>query len=160
MRLGVHVSIVGGLGKALQRARQLSCTTMQIFSRSPRGGPAPVFTGEELRAFQRQRRQADIDPLAVHGPYIINLASSDRLVWTRSLALYRQEYTRCQQLAAHYLVTHVGSHKGRGERTGIKRVVEALNRTLDGRDTSLAANKMRAGQAGVMILLENTAGAG
>jgi len=148
MRLGVHVSIVGGLITALERARRLSCTTMQIFSRSPRGGPAPVFTEEELSTFHQQRRKADIEPLAVHCPYIINLASPDRVVFRQSVALFQEEYRRCHQLGAQYLVTHVGSHKGQGEEAGITRVAEALNRTLDDADDS------------VMLLLENTAGSG
>jgi len=148
MRLGVHVSIVGGLSEALARATRLSCTTMQIFSRSPRGGPALSFTEEDLLAFHQQRRQAGIEPLIVHCPYMINLASPDRLVWAQSLALYQQEYRRCEQLGADYLVTHVGSHKGAGEDAGITRVAEALNRTLDGANGS------------VMVLLENTAGSG
>jgi len=46
------------------------------------------------------------------------------------------------------LVTHVGSHRGEGEAAGIRRVSEAINRTL----ASLKAD--------VMVLLENTAGSG
>lgn len=149
MRLGVHISIAGGLGAALERANRLSCNTMQIFSRSPRGGSAPAFSADDLDAFQRGRRQADIDPLAVHAPYIINLASPDAVVFRNSLRLYQEEYARCAQLGAAFLVTHVGSHRGEGEEAGIRRVAEALNRTLDS-----------AARRGVMILLENTAGSG
>ena len=69
-------------------------------------------------------------------------------MWKQSLALYRQEYARACQLKAQYLVTHVGSHRGHGEATGIAQVAEAINRTLDG------------ARATVMILLENTAGSG
>ena len=36
-RLGVHVSISGGIEKAVSRARELGCSAMQIFSRNPRG---------------------------------------------------------------------------------------------------------------------------
>jgi len=148
MRLGVHVSIAGGIVEALNRARRLSCSTIQIFSRSPRGGPAPRFSKAELDEFSELRRRFDIDPLVIHAPYIINLASSDRIVWGRSCALYIQEYKRAALLGARYLVTHVGSHKGRGEASGIRRVALALNRTLEKSDVP------------VMVLLENTAGSG
>ena len=148
MRLGVHVPIAGGLDKALAWARRISCTTMQIFSRSPRGGSSTRLSADLLERFHAQRREAGIEPLAVHGPYIINLASPDEAMWKRSVALYQEEYTRVLQLKARYLVTHVGSHKGQGEEAGIGRVAEALNRTLDGQP----------GPA--MILLENTAGSG
>ena len=148
MRLGVHVSIAGGLRESLARARRLSCSAMQIFSRSPRGGSAPAFREEELAHVHAALVEEEIRPLAVHGPYIINLASPDLVTYGRSVAMYREEYARCVQLRAHYLVTHVGSHRGQGEDAGIRRVAEALNRALDGREPS------------VTILLENTAGAG
>ena len=148
MRLGVHVSIAGGILQALDRARRLECTAMQMFSHSPRGGPAPAFDAGELLAFDRQRRQADIAPLAVHCPYIINLASPDRAIFRSSVRLYREDYLRCGQLRAQYLVTHVGSHRGTGEEAGIARVADAINETLKETDGT------------VMILLENTAGSG
>ena len=148
MRLGVHVSIAGGLAEAVARAKRLGCTTMQIFSRSPRGGPAPKLPAEVAEQFDTQRRSAGIDPLAVHSPYIINLASPDARMWKQSLRLYQEEYERASRLNADYLVTHVGSHRGSGDVAGIARVAEALAQTLEARRCPL------------MILLENTAGSG
>ena len=148
MRLGVHVSIAGGLLEAVVRAKRLGCTTMQIFSRSPRGGPALKLPAEVAEQFDTQRRSAGIDPLAVHSPYIINLASPDARMWKQSLRLYQEEYERASRLNADYLVTHVGSHRGSGDVAGIARVAEALTRTLEARRGPL------------MILLENTAGSG
>jgi deoxyribonuclease-4 len=148
MRLGVHVSIAGGFLEAVERAKRLSCSTMQIFSRSPRGGPAPSLPPETLERFDAQRRADGIDPLAIHSPYIINLASPEEAMWRQSVALYQVEYARASALKAQYLVTHVGSHRGQGEASGIQWVAEAVSRTLEGaRPTT-------------MILLENTAGSG
>lgn len=148
MRLGVHVSIAGGLVLAVERASRLSCSTMQIFSRSPRGGPAPRLSPDDAKQFDHERRAADIEPLAIHGPYIINLASPSPAMWRQSVRLYREEYARAAQLQAQYLVTHVGSHRGEGEAGGIARVARAINETLDGNAHP------------VKILLENTAGSG
>ncbi len=148
MRLGVHVSIAGGLVEAVARARRLSCTTMQIFSRSPRGGPATPLIPQTAAQFDAQRRAAALTPLAVHSPYIINLASPLDGMWRASVALYQEEYARATLLRADFLVTHVGSHKGCGEAAGISRVAAAVALTLE-----------RA-PAEVMILLENTAGSG
>ena len=148
MRLGVHIPIAGGLTEVVARAKRLSCTTMQMFSRSPRGGHSTKLVPEEVEQFDLQRRQAGIEPLAIHGPYIINLASPEPAMWRKSLALYQEEYARVGQLRAQYLVTHVGSHKGEGEAAGIARVAEALNQTLEQSSQT------------VMILLENTAGSG
>jgi deoxyribonuclease-4 len=121
MRLGVHVSIEGGVLAALERATRLRCNTMQIFSRSPRGGAASPLPKKDLRRFHAGRLEAGIDPLVVHGPYIINLASPTRRTWSFSVRLYTEEYARCHALGASYLVTHVGSHRGSGEDAGIAR---------------------------------------
>ena len=149
MRLGVHVSIAGGLLEAVARATRLRCSTMQIFSRSPRGGPSPKIVPELVAQFDAGRREADIAPLAVHGPYIINLASPDIAMWKQSVRLYEEEYARATAFKAEYLVTHVGSHRGEGEEAGIQRVAQAVSRALEAVKTST-----------VMILLENTAGSG
>ena len=148
MKLGVHISIAGGFAEAVGRAKRLGCTTMQLFSRSPRGGAAPALSVDDGAAFDALRRRAGIDPLAVHAPYIINLASPEPAMWRQSLRLYQEEYRRAARLGAQFLVTHVGSHRGEGEALGIRQVAAALNRTLDGAD------------AGTLILLENTAGSG
>lgn len=148
MRLGVHAPIAGGLNKALDWVDGLSCNTLQIFSRSPRGGSATALPSALVASFDSLRRKAGLDPLVVHGPYIINLASPQAMTWKRSTALCREEYSRVLALKADYLVLHVGSHKGQGEEAGVTRVAEAIDAVLKG----------QAGDA--MILLENTAGSG
>jgi deoxyribonuclease-4 len=149
MKLGVHVSIAGGLSLAVERAVRLGCTTMQIFSRSPRGGAAPVIAPAAARAFDVARRQAGIDPLAIHAPHIINLASPQPPMWQAALRLYQEEYARATLLQAQYLVTHVGSPKNDDPAAGIARVAQAIEQTLASQEHS-----------DVMILLENTAGSG
>ena len=148
MRVGVHVSIAGGLLQAVERAARLGCETMQIFSRSPRGGKAAPIPGALAGAFDRARRAAGIEPLAVHTPYVLNLASPQPAMWTYSAALYAEEYARAAALTADFLVTHVGSLRGDDEAAGIGRVAEAISRAL------------RCADGPTMVLLENTAGAG
>ncbi len=148
MRLGVHVPIAGGLLEAVARAKRLGCTTMQIFSRSPRGGRVVPIPQAQAEQFHHARRNAGIEPLAIHGPYIINLASPEPSRWRLFARLYQEEYARSALLQADYLVTHVGSHKGQGEEAGIVRVAQALTQAL------------AHCRAPVKILLENTAGSG
>ena len=148
MRLGVHIPIAGGILEAVPRAARLSCTTMQIFSRSPRGGPAPVLSEATAAQFNRDRQQARISPLAIHAPYIMNLASPDAFMWKRSVALLREEYARATLLRADYLVVHLGSHRGAGVAVGVQRVTDAMHQTLEGTPSK------------VTVLLEHTAGSG
>ncbi|MBI4598242.1 MAG: deoxyribonuclease IV [Candidatus Omnitrophica bacterium] len=144
----MHVPIAGGLHKALAWAGTTGCTTIQIFSRSPRGGKAPPILPQVAADFTRQRLALGIEPLAIHAPYIINLASPEPAKWTWFVEHYGQEYARAVALGATYLVTHVGSHRGEGETEGIARVAAAINKTLASSDGK------------VIILLENTAGSG
>jgi deoxyribonuclease-4 len=148
MRLGVHAPIAGGLDRAVEWAQHLGCSALQIFSRSPRGGPAPRRSAEELCAFDVARRAAGLEPLVIHAPYIINLAAPVAGTWRASLRLFQEEGARAAALGADFVVMHVGSDRGSGHDAGIRRVAEALDQTTPG----LAA--------AVTVLLENTAGSG
>lgn len=145
MRLGVHVSIAGKLSQAVERAQDLGCDTMQIFSRSPRGWDAKPFDPEELERFRTLRTKAEIAPLAVHGSYLINLASVVSTLYNRSVKAFIEELKRCDQLGAEYLVAHVGSCTGSTEEEGMRRVAKALKTIL------------KQARFKTMILLENTA---
>jgi deoxyribonuclease-4 len=145
MRLGVHVSIAGKLSQAVERAQKLGCNTMQIFSRSPRGWDAKPFDTAELKRFRVLRKKAEITPLAVHGSYLINLASSVPALYDRSVKAFIEELERCDQLGAEYLVAHVGSCAGATEEDGLRRVAKALKTVL------------KRARFKTMILLENTA---
>jgi len=145
MRIGVHVSIAGKLSQAVERAQALGCDTMQIFSRSPRGWEAKPFDPGELARFRELRKKAEIIPLAVHGSYLINLASADPALHHRSVKAFIEELGRCDQLGAEYLVAHVGSCSGSAEEEGMRRVIKALKTIL------------KRARFKTMILLENTA---
>ena len=143
--LGVHISIAGKLSQAVERAQDLGCSTMQIFSRSPRGWDAKPFDPEELKRFRDLRKKAGITPLAVHGSYLINLASAKSALYNRSVKAFIEELSRCDELGAEYLVAHVGSCTDSREEDGMERVAKALRRILK-------PDRFKA-----MILLENTA---
>ncbi|MFQ6134791.1 MAG: deoxyribonuclease IV, partial [Nitrososphaerales archaeon] len=83
---------------------------------------------------------------AVHMPYLPNLASPNDEIYGKSVSILTAELDRCGALHIPYLVTHLGSHLGRGEMFGLKRIIEACSRALSEVDND------------VMILLENTAG--
>ena len=148
MRIGVHVSIAGHIYESIERAHALGCNTMQIFSRNPRGWQSSKLADTDIREFKRLKAKYDINPVVVHIPYLINLASPDEDLYKRSINAYIEDVGQVDKLGSEYLVTHLGSHVGSGEDNGIKRFSDALNRILE-------RSKPKA-----MILLENTAGSG
>ncbi len=146
MRLGFHVSISGGFSLAVRRAHELGCTTMQIFSRNPRGWTVKPVDADDAAEFIRLREQLDIGPVFVHTNYLINLASSKPDLYRRSIEHFVIDMERTERLGAEYLVTHLGSASGREPEWMIERVAGALNMAM----------KLHLPKA--TVLLENTAG--
>jgi deoxyribonuclease-4 len=146
-RLGVHVSIGGGIEKAVHRARELGCSAMQIFSRNPRGWKTPPLAPESVRAFREAVAAGDIDPVVLHTPYLLNLGSGDKGLHRRSIEVLVEDLERAEDLGARFAVTHLGSGKERSPAFGRKQVIKALKQA-------------REKPSAVTLLLENSAGAG
>lgn len=148
--LGAHMSIAGGLPRAVERARAVEATALQVFVKSSNQWAARPFAPGEAAAFRRAAREAGIEgKILAHASYLINLASPDEALWERSAAALAIELDRCEALAIPWLVLHPGSHVGAGIEAGIDRVARALDRAL--------ARRRRKGTG---VLLEITAGQG
>jgi deoxyribonuclease IV len=151
LRIGIHTSIAGSYLNALESARKLGCNALQIFSASPRmwqGGSARI-PEVDAQAFRARRDELRLGPLVIHANYLINLASEQRMLQTRSIQAFHDEIVRAMALGADFLVAHPGS---RGESTmqqAISTIVESVKQ----------ASK-RAPMGGLRILIENTAGMG
>jgi deoxyribonuclease-4 len=148
MRIGLHVSIAGHIYESLERANALGCDSMQIFSRNPRGWQVSEMPDEDAAEFKRLKTEYGIRPVAVHIPYIINLATPDEKLYEKSIDAYIEDIKRADSLGAEYFVTHLGSHTGSGEEGGIGRFSKAL------------AGILEKARPRTMVLLENTAGSG
>jgi deoxyribonuclease-4 len=79
-------------------------------------------------------------------PYLPNLSSPRMVIYNKSLKSLNAEFERCETLGVPYVVTHLGSHLGKGQKVGLERLVAAVNLAFEKN-----AND-------VMLLLENTAG--
>ena len=146
MRIGFHVSISGGFARSIERASDLGCTCMQIFSRNPRGWAVNPIDKADVAEFKKLREKLDIAPVFVHTNYLINLASSKPELYEKSIEQFVIDLERTETLGAEYLVTHLGSASGQSEDWMIERVAGALNMAM----------KLHRPKA--TILLENTAG--
>jgi deoxyribonuclease-4 len=146
MLIGVHVSIAGSIDKAVDRAKELDCTTFQIFTRNPRGWRFSPLKQEEVDAFVRKLKIHGFKLTAAHMPYLPNISSPLDETYKKSLEVLKAELSRCGQLKINYLVTHLGSHLGKGLDIGLKRAVDACNKALSSVDND------------VTLLLEITSG--
>ncbi|MDM7911734.1 MAG: deoxyribonuclease IV [Methanotrichaceae archaeon] len=146
VRMGVHVSIAGGLDRAVDRAVERGCDVFQIFSRNPRGWRSKDLSCDEMDKFLAKMKASGMVMAVDHMPYLPNLASPKEDVYSKSVELLCAELERCQGLRIPYLVTHLGSHLGSGLDAGLRRIVGAL-------DTAFSRSN-----GDVMLLLENTSG--
>ena len=165
-RLGMHVSIAGGLEKMAERARAFGCESVQVFSRSPRGGPARVLAPGEVAGCRRVLEEAGVRPLVVHVPYFINLCAADEGLRAYAVESLAGEFARAERLGAAYVVTHLG-RPGEGVEApdglalAAASVAEAFRQAGDAGGPAVAAGgPARKVAGGVRLLLENTAGSG
>jgi deoxyribonuclease-4 len=151
MRIGMHTSIAGSYLNALESARKLGCNALQIFSASPRiwqVGSARI-PDVDAQAFRARRDELRLGPLVIHANYLINLASEQRMLQTRSIQAFHDEIVRAMALGADFLVVHPGA---RGEST----MGQAISTIIE----SVKQSSKRAPMRGLRILIENTAGMG
>ncbi len=148
MRIGVHVRVSGGYAKAIEHARNIGCTAIQIFSSNPRSYRPSKVDVPALTAFTAMRREAGIDPCVIHTPYLINLASEDPKVLSGSQTLLRADLATAAAGEIRYVNTHLGSYGKRDRNEGFVAICRALEEVLS--DI----------KPGVYLVLENSAGAG
>lgn len=117
---------------APQNAAALGCEVFQIFTRSPRGGPAPALSAEALKQFSAEVAKHHQAAWVVHTPYYINFASDNPKIKHGSVAIVREELERASKLGATFLMTHLGSAKDGDRDDANDQVVAGLLKVLDG----------------------------
>jgi deoxyribonuclease-4 len=146
LNLGVHVSISGSLDKSVDRAVEKGCTTFQMFTRNPRGWRSKDLDCGVVERFKKKLLTSGIDPVFAHMPYLPNLASPDKEIYSKSVNVLVSELKRCERLGVPYLVVHMGSHRGSGTARGVMQITAACRTALDD------------SKGDAVILFENTAG--
>jgi len=147
--LGAHMSIRGGVSTAIERARSIDCTAMQIFVKNNMQWFARPLRREEIRAFLDHVQRGELLSIFAHANYLINLAATNPQFHTNSIRALSEELIRADQLGLPFLVLHPGAHLGAGEEAGLEKVVESIDRVL------AELPKIKTG-----IALETTAGQG
>jgi deoxyribonuclease-4 len=130
--LGCHVSVAGGIYKAFERAHDLSCTAMQIFTKNQRRWVSRPITAEEIDLYSSATTAyPGIMIVVAHGSYLTNFASGEGDITERSCSSLLDELNRCAELHIPLLIIHPGAHKGIGEKRGVDKVIGSLTRVLE-----------------------------
>lgn len=148
-RLGAHLSIAGGLPRAVDRAAASRCQALQIFTKSGGQWRARPLPADEVALFRRRVADTGIGPVVAHNSYLINLAAAAPALRAQSVAALGEELDRAELLGLDGLVMHPGSYTTGTEAGGLRLIVEGLAAVLAARP-----------RGRTMVLLEHTAGQG
>jgi deoxyribonuclease IV len=147
--LGAHMSIAGGLYRALERGEEVGCSVVQIFLKNQLQWAAKPYTAEDIALFKAAWKRTGMRTVFAHSSYLINLAAAEPREWQRAVEAFHDELERAEALGLPFVIIHPGSHRGEGLEAGVARIARALDLVLE-----------RTRGYRVMVLLENTAGGG
>jgi deoxyribonuclease IV len=150
MHYGAHLGVAGGAHKALERARAIGATSLQIFTQSPRMWRHPEVDPDAAARFRAARKPARVAVVVCHATYLINLGASDREVYEKSVRALHDTMAAAQAIEADGVVFHLGSHLGRGLGAVLPQVTKALAGVLEAADPASPTR----------LVIENSAGAG
>jgi deoxyribonuclease-4 len=146
-QLGAHVSTQGGVDTAPARAVAIGATALQLFTKTPNQWREPAIGPATARRFREELARTGLRAVTAHDSYLINLASPDAALASRSVKSFIAELERCELLGISYVVSHPGNY-------------------IDDRGAGLARNAanyarcLKQVPGRVMVLLETTAGTG
>jgi len=121
------MSIRGGVSMAIDRARSIRCTAMQIFVKNNMQWFARPLTREEIRTFLDHVQRGELLSVFGHANYLINLAAMNPQFHANSIRALAEELGRADQLELPFLVLHPGAHLGAGEEAGLGKIVSSLD---------------------------------
>ncbi len=145
-RVGAHVSISGGMEKAVERQEEAGGSCGQIFAGSPRTWSVSEYDDSEGEELQDLRDEKEQNPYSIHSTYLVNLGTPKDDLFEKSLNCLQAELDAAEALNVEYVVFHPGAHTGSGLENGIERIAEGIDELEI--------------PEGVTLLLENTAGKG
>ena len=141
------MSSSGGLAKSYERGIEFGCDALQIFNQSPRMWRPTEYKQDDIDAFRSRMADGPITSVVIHAVYLINAASNDPEIRSKSLASLTQALRVGDAIGADGVVFHPGSTVGEPLDESIERVGEAIREVL-------------AESESCPLLLEDTAGAG
>jgi len=131
--IGAHVSVSGGVHKAMERASKIGANAVQIFSGSPRSWRrVELGTIDTDKLFSEQEKYT-VEKIYIHALYLVNLASPKADLLARSIKSLKYDLAYSSLIKSSGVIVHVGSHLGLGwEKVRdkvVKRIKEILTKT-------------------------------
>jgi len=126
VRIGAHVSVAGGLARAVGNARAVGCEAFQVFVSNSRGWAPPQLERQADDRFRAEVAAAGLGPLFVHAPYLVNFASAGPTTLERSREVVAATLAKAAAIGAAGVVVHAGQAQASGRAAGLASSREAL----------------------------------
>jgi deoxyribonuclease-4 len=149
VRIGAHMSVAGGVSRAVDRAVVHGCEALQIFTKNANRWRSAPLDPVEIRRFRRRLDEAGIAPAVSHASYLINLATTDPALRALSIDAFIDELDRAYGLGLLGVVVHPGTCTAGTEDDALRLVAEAVRVAFKARP-----------RRQTMVLFEHTAGQG
>jgi deoxyribonuclease-4 len=149
MRIGAHMSIAGGVSKAVDRAVVHGCEALQIFTKNANQWRGKPLERAEVRLFRERIEQTGITPVVSHASYLINLATTFPVLREQSIAAFVDEIDRAEALGLLGVVIHPGTCTAGPDDDALRLIADAIRVAFKARP-----------RGKTMVLLEHTAGQG
>src|SRR5919108_6612451 len=134
MLIGGHVSSAGGLVRALERAEEMGCETMQIFNQSPRAWRPTKYAEADFEAFREAFGKSPVQSVFIHAVYLINCASDDPEIRRKSVTSLAHALRLGDSIGAGGVIVHPGSAKKGAQERCMKLVADAFKKVLSESD--------------------------
>lgn len=145
-KIGGHVSTGGGLHNAIVNTLAIGGNCMQIFAGTPRTWARSLYAPKVAKDFRLKLNDYDLKPIYIHALYLINLASDNSELLTKSKQALITDMQNSAAIGGAGVVLHIGSHQGRGWDHDRAQVISAIQEVLDSTPPES------------ILLLENSAG--
>jgi deoxyribonuclease IV len=149
VRIGAHMSVAGGVSKAVDRAVAHGCESLQIFTKNANQWRGKPLDPLEVKAFRKRIAETGITPVVSHASYLINLATTFPVLREQSLAAFADELDRADALGLLGVVIHPGTCTAGSEEDALRLIAEGIRHAF----------RLRPRRK-TMVLLEHTAGQG
>lgn len=151
IKIGSHVGMAGKemFLASVKEAASYGANVLMLYTGAPQNTRRKEIEALNIEAGWEYARQAGIEEVVVHAPYIINLANTTKPeVFELAIDFLRKEIERTAAMRSKVLVLHPGSHLGAGVENGIAQIIKGLNLVLDNNEDD------------VYVALETMAGKG
>lgn len=149
-KFGAHVSIAGGVSKAVTNAMNIGANSFALFLKSPNRWVSAPIADAEVSQFKQLCQTHGYNPMTdvlPHGSYLINMANPDDEKAEKAYLLFVDDLKACERLGIGLYNFHPGSSLKSDHGEAMAKLARNINRAIEATEF-------------VKIVIENMAGHG